>query len=123
MFNIKLGKPEVDCFWYELKKKIDNGIANKYEIEKYKKLGNTFKKLSNNPKHPGLNSHEIKILSKRYGTKVFESYIENRKPKAGRVFWIYGPNKEDITIIGIEPHPEDKTNAYDRITLSRETNR
>ena len=29
------------------------------------------------------------------------------------------PDKNDITIIGLEPHPEDaKNGAYDRITLS-----
>ena len=118
MFDIKFGKPEVYDFWCNLKEKVDSKTANKDEIKKYKKLGNTFWKISNNPKHPGLNSHEIKALSKRYGMKVFESYVENKKSKAGRVFWVYGPDKKDITIIGIEPHPDDKTNAYDRITLS-----
>ena len=35
------------------------------------------------------------------------------------MFWVYGPDKKDITIIGLEPHPEDtKNGAYDRITLS-----
>ena len=71
-----------------------------------------------NPKHPGLNSHEITSLTARYGMKVFESYLENNTPKAGRIFWVYGPNKKDITIIGLEPHPDDKTNAYKKVTLS-----
>lgn len=35
-----------------------------------------------------------------------------------RVFWVYGPNKNEITIIGIEPHPNDKSNSYKKITLS-----
>lgn len=35
------------------------------------------------------------------------------------MFWVYGPDKKDITIIGLEPYPEDtKNGAYDRITLS-----
>lgn len=118
MFNIRLGKPEVADFWNELKDKVDNNKANKDDQIKYKKLGNTFKKISDNPKYPGLCSHEIKALTKRYGIKVFESYIENKKPKAGRVFWVYGPDKKDITIIGIEPHPDDKMKSYDKITLS-----
>ena len=30
-----------------------------------------------------------------------------------------GPDRQDITIIGLEPHPEDKKNgAYDKVTLS-----
>lgn len=36
-----------------------------------------------------------------------------------RMYWVYGPDQKDITIIGLEPHPEDKKNgAYDRISLS-----
>ena len=36
-----------------------------------------------------------------------------------RMFWIYGPSQNEITIIGLEPHPEDRKNgAYDRVTLS-----
>lgn len=50
--------------------------------------------------------------------KVWQSYLENRPPAAGRIFLVYGPNRGDITIIGIEPHPNDKSNAYDTITLS-----
>ena len=35
------------------------------------------------------------------------------------MYWVYGPDQKDITIIGLEPHPEDKKNgAYDRISLS-----
>lgn len=118
MFEIRLGIPEVYNFWKELKNKVDSGIANKNEVIKYKKLGKTFRLISENPRYPGLNSHEIKALSLRYGMKVFESYVENKNPSAGRVFWVYGPNKEDITIIGIEPHPNDKSNAYEKISLS-----
>ena len=48
----------------------------------------------------------------------WESYLENNKPAAGRIFWVYGPNKSDITIIGLEPHPNDKKDAYRKMTLS-----
>ena len=27
------------------------------------------------------------------------------------MFWVYGPNKQEITVIGLEPHPEDKKNG------------
>lgn len=118
MFNIKLGIPEVEQYWYSLKTKIDNKQANKTDEIKYKKLGSTFKKLSEDPKYPGLCSHEIKVLTKRYGIKVFESYMENNKPRAGRIFWVYGPDKKDITIIAIEPHPDDKSRSYEKIELS-----
>lgn len=35
------------------------------------------------------------------------------------MFWVYGPNKNEITIIGLEPHPEDAKNGlYDNYNLS-----
>ena len=68
--------------------------------------------ISENPRHPGLQTHEIEALTKRYGRKVWQSYLENNTPAAGRVFWVYGPADNEITIIGLEPHPNDKGNAY-----------
>ena len=51
--------------------------------------------------------------------KVWQSYLENKTSGAMRMYWVYGPDPKDITIIGLEPHPEDKKNgAYDRISLS-----
>jgi len=45
--------------------------------------------------------------------------LENNTPGAGRLFWTYGPEKGDITVLAIEPHPEDqKRGAYERIKLS-----
>ncbi|HMQ78425.1 MAG TPA: hypothetical protein PKE39_06385 [Ignavibacteria bacterium] len=75
--------------------------------------------LSQNPKHNSLNSHEIFPLSQRYGIRVWQSYLENRTPSAGRIYWVYGPGKNQITIIGLEPHPEDrKSKGYEKIVLS-----
>ena len=63
--------------------------------------------------------NEIDALTFRYGVKVFQSYCENRNPRAMRVYWVYGPVKDYITIIGVEPHPNDaKSNAYSKIRLS-----
>ena len=36
---------------------------------------------------------------------VFEAYAENQTPGAYRIFWCYGPDKKQITIIAITPHP------------------
>jgi hypothetical protein len=36
---------------------------------------------------------------------VFESYVQNRTPGAYRVFWCYGPEQGQITIVAITPHP------------------
>ncbi len=59
------------------------------------------------------------LQTKRYGVKVWQSYLENKTSGARRMYWVYGPNQQEITIIGLEPHPEDaKNGAYDRIVLS-----
>lgn len=63
--------------------------------------------LQTNPRHPGLKTHEYGSIENPYdpATKVFEAYVQNRTPGAYRIFWCYGPNKGDITIIAITPHP------------------
>ncbi len=114
-----MGIPEMESFWNNLKQKADTKTLGKNEKKFFKKLVKTLSFLSQNPRHPGLSSHEIKKLTKHYGIKVWESYLENNVPSAGRIFWTYGPGKKDITIIGIEPHPEDKKNGvYDKVRLS-----
>lgn len=118
MHTIRMGIPEMETFWSALESKVDNGSASKDEEKLYKKIGKALVLLSVDPRHPGLNSHEISSLSHRYGQKVWESYLENRTPAAGRLFWTYGPGQGEITIVAIEPHPNDKSNAYKKITLS-----
>ena len=104
--------------WDGLTSKIKNGTANRNEEKLYRQLGKAMKFLSEDPRYPSLCSHEIDALTVRYGIKVWESYLENNTPAAGRIFWVYGPAAGDITIIGIEPHHNDKSNAYKKITLS-----
>ena len=56
--------------------------------------------------------------------KVWQSYLEKNTPGAGRIFWVYGPGREEITVIGVEPHPEDKKSAgYQKAMLSAELKR
>ena len=119
-YDIHMGVPEVKEFWDDLKAKVASGTAWKKEEKLYKQLGKAMYLLSQNPRHPGLQSHEISALTARCGIKVWESYLENNTPAAGRIFWSYGPQQGDITIVGIEPHPNDaKSNAYKKITLSQ----
>ena len=118
MFIIRMGIPEMEAFWSELENKIETKSASKEEIKIYNRIGKTLLLLSTDPRHPGLNTHEISSLSHRYGRKIWESYIENHTPAAGRLFWTYGPGKGEITVVAIEPHPNDKSNSYNRVTLS-----
>src|SRR5476651_729163 len=60
-----------------------------------------------NPRHPGLKTHEYDALTNPYSSKekVFEAYAQNNTPGAYRVFWCYGPKKGRITILAITSHP------------------
>lgn len=73
----------------------------------FKQVHKTIERLPATPKHPGLQTHEYKSLENPYrkGEKVFEAYVQHRTPAAFRVFWCYGPEKDEITIIAITPHP------------------
>ena len=118
-YTIRMGIPEMAELWNKLQTSYRDGTINNKDAELYKKWGSALKKLAMDPFYPSLKSHEIEPLSKRYGMKVWQSYLENKKSGARRMFWVYGPDKSDITIIGLEPHPEDaKNGAYDRVTLS-----
>ncbi|HJC06284.1 MAG TPA: hypothetical protein H9704_09045 [Candidatus Enterocloster excrementipullorum] len=118
-FTIRMGIPEMLALWTELQTKHRDGTIKKRDEELYKKWGNALKKLSADPFYPGLQTHEIPPLSKRYGVKVWQSYLENKNSGARRMYWVYGPDQQEITIIGLEPHPEDSKNgAYNRIALS-----
>ena len=61
--------------------------------------------LETNPRHPGVNTHKYSSLSGPNGEEVFEAYAENKTPAAYRIFWFYGPDEKEITIIAITPHP------------------
>ena len=54
---------------------------------------------------PGLNTHKYSSIQGKNGEEVFESYVENKTPGAFRVFWHYGPDRQEITIVAITPHP------------------
>ncbi len=118
MYSIRMGVPEMAALWNSLQTKVRSSCASADEQRLYKRIGKALALLSHDPRHPGLHSHEIAALTKRYGRKVWESYLENQTPSAGRIFWVYGPQQDDITVIAIEPHPNDKANAYRKITLS-----
>ncbi len=116
--KIRYGDPEVVEYFKSMMKAQRDGTIQKNDAKLFKKVLKTAKLLETNPKHPSLNTHEIGEMSRKVGFKVFEAYVENKTSGAARLFWAYGPNKEEITILGIEPHPDDKKGAYKRVKLS-----
>jgi len=73
--------------------------------KRLKAVRKTLGLLEINPRHPGLNTHKFASIKGPNGEEVFEAYAENKTPAAWRIFWIYGPGKNKITILAITPHP------------------
>jgi hypothetical protein len=118
-FNIRMGVPGMEAAWNDLSTRKQKGKLDKNEEKFFKKWVKALGYLSENPRHNSLASHEIDDLTRKYGLKIFQSYLENKTPAAGRMFCAYGPDKGDITILAIEPHPEDqKRGSYHRIGLA-----
>jgi len=72
-----------------------------------KQVKKTLALLQRDPKHPGLHTHPYHGYANPYepGKPLWEAYVQNRTPGAYRVFWCYGPNRGELTIVAITPHP------------------
>lgn len=117
LYVIRMGIPEMDKLWRELQTKSKSQSLSKEDKDLYQKWGKALKLLAQNPSYPSLQSHSIRELSSRYGITVWQSYLENRRHGTPmRMFWVYGPNVMEITIIGLEPHPNP--GSYKRVNLS-----
>ena len=79
--------------------------ADKDLEKRYKAVKKCIKYLAANPRHKSLSTHEFTSLTGPNGKKIFEAYAEQSTPAAYRVFWYYGPEKDQITIISITHHP------------------
>ena len=88
------------------RRKNDKAKASKAE-GLFKQVEKCVRLLLDNPRHPGLNTHEYHSIPHPYDKrhKVFEAYVQNRTPGAYRLFWCHGPDRGEITIIAITPHP------------------
>ena len=80
--------------------KADRGLAKRFSAVK-----KAIRFLTSNPRHKSLKTHEFTSLKGPKGEKVFEAYAEQSTPAAYRVFWYYGPDPNQITIIAVTPHP------------------
>jgi hypothetical protein len=78
----------------------DRGLA-----KRLKSARKTIARLEVDPRHPALQTHRFRSLTGPNGEEVFESYAEQGTPAAYRVFWFYGSQKGQITILAITKHP------------------
>lgn len=104
--------PEARSQYDALKKAARSSLTSK--DSKSSKQAGVFKQvhkalgfLASNPRHPSLNSHRYNSLTNPYDPdgKVFEVYAQNDTPGTYRIFWCYGPNTGEISILTVTPHP------------------
>jgi hypothetical protein len=89
-----------------LLKELEQGGPN--EQTRLKKIRKALGHLELDPRYPGLHSHQYESFPVDTDVKVWDSYVENKTPGAWRIFWRYGPNEGDvsvITVLAIGPHP------------------
>lgn len=105
-----------EATYRDLESRAKSSLDNRSKVKKakaspveglFKQVHKTLELLAQNPRHPGLQTHEFDSLPNPFNPKekVFEAYAQNKTPGAYRVFWCYGPQKKQITIIAITPHP------------------
>lgn len=73
--------------------------------KRYKAVKKTLRYLAADPRHNSLQTHEFTSLKGPKKEKIYEAYAEQKTPAAYRVFWYYGPERGQITIVAITAHP------------------
>ena len=108
--------PTAEQIYLSLKESAEQALENRTKSKKqktskqeglFKQVYKTLELLANNPRHPSLQTHQYDAIENPHNSKekIFEAYAQNRTPGAYRVFWCYGPSKNQITIVAITPHP------------------
>ena len=89
----------------EAKRTLESLQRSPSDAKRYKAVVKALKFLAQNPRHPGLQTHEFTSLEGPRGEKIFEAYAEQATPAAYRIFWYYGPHQKEITVFTITAHP------------------
>ena len=93
-------------FAEEAAKQYSELSQNKQLEKRFKAVQKALRMLSENPRHPGLQTHKYESIVGPNSVEVFEAYAEQKTPAAHRIFWCYHPPKTKTkTIISIRPHP------------------
>jgi hypothetical protein len=96
-FVIRRGIPEIEKFWSDLDQKLASGTLSKTEARLLRKLVKIAGFLAANPFPQQLAVSRNRSTHPPLRPQVFQSYLENQTPAAGRMFWVYGPGEREIT--------------------------
>ena len=92
-------------FTLTAKKELKNLKENTGKKKQYKAVVKILKYLTQNPRHPSLQTHIYHSLQGPSGEKIFDAYAEQSTSAAYRIFFYYGSCKGEITIFAIISHP------------------
>jgi hypothetical protein len=92
-------------FTFQAEEDLESLKADKALLKRLKAVHKALGYLETNPRHLGLNTHKYSAITGPNGEEIFEAYAENKTPAAYRIFWFYGPDKKEITIVAITAHP------------------
>lgn len=92
-------------FTFQAEEDLQSLKADKALLKRLKAVHKALGYLETNPRHPSLNTHKYSAITGTNGEEIFEAYAENKTPAAYRIFWFYGTDKKEITIIAITAHP------------------
>lgn len=76
--------------------------AEKLPETVYKQLKTKCAYLAENPRHPSLQTHEVKGTAGNYGGKIFEAYVSEKY----RLTWEYGSARGEIVLRNVDNHDE-----------------
>jgi hypothetical protein len=93
------------CFTPEAIDTLKELKHNPSQRKRYKAVAKSLGLLSDNPRHPSLQTHQYHSISGPKGEKILEAYAEQNTPCAYRIFFYYGPQQGEITVFAITPHP------------------
>lgn len=80
-------------------------LKNSPHLEKrFKAVSKALKYLTEDPRHPSLQTHQYFSLSGPDGENIFEAYAEQNTSAAYRIFFYYGHNRGEIVVFAITPH-------------------
>lgn len=98
--------PAFEILWTDQAEKQFLELKRRGPVDKQIKVTKTLKVLTKHgPKYPSLHSHKYLSIKGPGGEDVWESYVENRTASAWRIWWMYGPKANEITLVMLGKHP------------------
>lgn len=98
--------PAFEILWTDQAERQLLELKRRGPVDKYIKVTKTLSTIAEHgPKYPSLRSHKYQSIKGPGGEDIWESYVENRTAGAWRVWWMYGPKTNEITLIMLGKHP------------------